>query len=243
MAVYREQGIVLRTWKLGEADRIVSLLTQGRGKVRAVVKGVRRTGSRIGGRLEPFSHVDLQLYEGRNLDIVQQAETIVAHGHIRDDYGRSMAATTMVEPVDVIAQEGTRDNALFLLLRQGLQALDAEPPDPTVFVDAYLLRLARVAGFHVFVDACAACRGSAELGHLSVTRGGVLCRDCAGEGAARAVDADTLARVRRLADGGWAELPALADGSDAHRTASSFARAFVEHHLDLRLRAWELIPR
>lgn len=242
MAVYREQGIVLRTWKLGEADRICNVLTQGRGKVRAVVKGVRRTSSRIGGRLEPFTHVDLQLYEGRNLDVVQQAETIAAHGNIRDDYALSMSATTMVEPVDALAQEGTRDNALFLLLRQGLQALDAQPPDPSVFVDAFLLRVARVAGFHVFTDACAACRRPGDLGWLSVTRGGTLCRECAA-GGARAVDVETLRRVRLLAQDGWAALPALADGSDAQRTASSFARAFLEHHLDLRLRAWEMIPR
>ncbi len=242
MATYREQGIVLRTWKLGEADRIVNVLTQGRGKVRAVVKGVRRTTSRIGGRLEPFTHVELQLYEGRNLDIVQQAETIAAHGNIRDDYGLSMAATTMVEPVDALAQEGSRDNALFLLLRAGLQSLDAMPPDPGVFVDAFLLRAARVAGFHVFVDACASCRQAGDHHWLSVNRGGALCADCA-TGAARAVDADTMARIRVLAGDGWADLPALADGTDAERTASSFARAFLEHHLDLRLRAWELIPR
>ncbi len=242
MATYREQGIVLRTWKLGEADRIVNLFTQGRGKVRAVVKGVRRTTSRMGGRLEPFAHVDLELYEGRNLDIVQQAETIATHGHIRDDYGLSMAATTMVEPVDAMAQEGTRDNALFLLLRAGLQSLDAAPPDPGVFVDAFLLRVARVAGFHVFVDSCAACRTVGEHTWLSVNRGGTLCVDCA-TGAARAVDEDTMRRIRVLAGDSWAALPDLADGSDAQRTAASFARAFLEHHLDLRLRAWDHIPR
>ncbi|HKJ56955.1 MAG TPA: DNA repair protein RecO, partial [Nitriliruptoraceae bacterium] len=73
MATYRDQGIVLRTHKLGETDRILTLMTQGRGKVRAVAKGVRRPGSRFGGRLEPYSHVDLLLYEGRSLDVVTQA--------------------------------------------------------------------------------------------------------------------------------------------------------------------------
>lgn len=242
MATYREQGIVLRTWKLGEADRIVNLLTQGRGKVRAVVKGVRRTGSRIGGRLEPFTHVDLQLYEGRNLDVITQAETIATHRRIRDDYARSMAATAMVEVVDAIAQEGTRDNALFLLARAGLQSLDAEPPDPSVFVDAFLLRAAAVAGFPVFVEACAVCRRPGEHRHLSVNAGGVLCQDCA-TGGSRAVDAATLARVGTLAANGWANLPALGDGTDAQRTSSSFCRAWVEHHLGLRLRAWDLVPR
>ncbi len=242
MATYRDQGIVLRTWKLGEADRILNVLTLGRGKVRAVAKGVRRTGSRLGGRLEPFSHVDLQLYEGRNLDVISQVETVDPHGHIREDYALSMAATTMVEPVDVLAQEGTRDNPLFLLLRSGLRALDAQPPDPGVFVDAFLLRVAGVAGFHVFTQSCAICRRPGDHRWLSVNRGGLVCRDCAPTGT-RAVDEDTLRRVRVLASDAWMELPALADGSDAQRTASSFARAFVEHHLDIRLRAWDLLPR
>ncbi len=76
MSLYRDRGVVLRTYKLGEADRVLVLVTAGHGKVRAVVKGIRRTKSRIGGRLEPLSHVDLLMYEGRELDIVSQAESI-----------------------------------------------------------------------------------------------------------------------------------------------------------------------
>ena len=79
-ALYRDEGIVLRTQKLGEADRIVTVLTRRTGKVRAVAKGVRRTKSKFGARLEPFTHVDLQLYTGRNLDIVSQVESIRSYG-------------------------------------------------------------------------------------------------------------------------------------------------------------------
>jgi len=242
MAVYREQGIVLRTWKLGEADRILNVMTQGRGKIRAVAKGVRRTGSRLGGRVEPFTHVELQVYEGRNLDVIQQADTIAAHPRVRDDYARTMCASTMVEGVDLVAQEGAADLRLFLLLKSGLQALDAEPPDPAVFVDAFLLRLSELNGAHVFVDSCAACRSPGPHPYLSVTRGGALCGNCAASGT-RAVDERTMQAIRTLAVGPWPDIPAVADGSDAHRTASSFARAFAEHHLDRRLRSWELIPR
>src|SRR3712207_7922469 len=89
-SLYRDEGIVLRTQKLGEADRIVTVLTRRHGKVRAVAKGVRRTKSKFGSRLEPFSHVDLQLYTGRNLDIVSQAESIRSYGNdVVDDYPRS----------------------------------------------------------------------------------------------------------------------------------------------------------
>src|SRR5207302_2274538 len=85
MRLYRDQGVVLRTIRLGEADRIVTLVTEGHGKVRAVAKGVRKTKSRFGGRLEPLSHVSMLLYEGRELDIVTQAEALDHFRVIRED--------------------------------------------------------------------------------------------------------------------------------------------------------------
>ena len=91
MRLYRDEAIVLRTHKLGEADRIITLLTRQHGRVRAVAKGVRRTTSRFGSRLEPFTHVDLQLAEGRNLDVVTQAETLDA---VRAPAGRATTSAT-----------------------------------------------------------------------------------------------------------------------------------------------------
>ncbi len=244
MAIYREQGIVLRTYKLGETDRIVHLLTQGRGKVRAVAKGVRRPGSRFGGRLEPYGHVDVQLYEGRNLDLVSQADLLRSHANVRTDFARSACASAMAELTDLIAQEGERDNALFLLLRAALQALDAEPDDPTVFLDAFLLRAASIAGFHVFTDACAVCRTPGPHAFLSVKAGGTLCQDCAPTGT-RTVDADVVATVGLLAaPGEWASLPATCrDRPEARRRAASYVRAFVEHHFDRHLNSYDLVPR
>lgn len=244
MATYREQGIVLRSYKLGETDRIVHLLGQRRGKVRAVAKGVRRPGSRFGGRLEVFSHVDLQLYEGRNLDVVSQAELVASHAAVRADFGASAAASVMVELVDAVAQEGERDNALFLLLRAGLQALDAVPAHPAVFVDAFLLRAASVLGFHADTDACAVCRRAGPHAFLSVKAGGTLCADCAPTGT-RAVDAEVVAAVALLgAAGEWTGLPELSrQRPDAARVAGSYVRAFVEHHLDRQLRSYPAVPR
>ncbi len=242
MATYRDQGIVLRTYKLGETDRIVNLLTLGRGKVRAVAKGVRRPGSKFGGRLEPYSHVDLQLYEGRSLDVINQADLIAPHAHVREDFDLSAAAAVMAELTDAVAQEGERDNRLFLLLRAGLQALDARPPYPAIFTDAFLLRVASATGFRVVMDRCASCRRPGSHPFLSVTRGGTLCPDCAPAGT-RAVDARTLELVTLLASDEWAALPRAADDEQARAVAASFVRAFVEHHLDRRLRSYELTPR
>ena len=95
--LYRDEGVVLRTYKLGEADRIVVLCTRGHGKVRAVAKGVRKTKSKFGARLEPMSHVAVQFYEGRELDIVTQAESIDHFRAIRDDLDRLARASSMLE--------------------------------------------------------------------------------------------------------------------------------------------------
>ncbi|MDR0626529.1 MAG: DNA repair protein RecO, partial [Bifidobacteriaceae bacterium] len=104
MATFRDAGIVLRTHKLAEADRIVTLLTREHGKVRAVAKGVRRVKSRFGARLEPFMHVDLQLYEGRSLDTVTQAVTLAAYGApIIASYPAFTAANAVVETADKLS--------------------------------------------------------------------------------------------------------------------------------------------
>ena len=105
--LYRDQGVVLRTIKLGESDRIITLVTAGHGKVRAVAKGVRKTKSRFGARLEPLSHASLLVYEGRDLDIISQAESIDHFRAIREDLDRMGSAMALLEAVDqVIAAFG-----------------------------------------------------------------------------------------------------------------------------------------
>ena len=241
---YRDRGIVLRTHRLGETDRILTLLLQGRGKVRAVAKGVRRPGSRIGGRVEPFSHVDLELHEGRSLDIVRQVETIDAHDSLRVDDRLHAAASVMVELVDVVAAEGQRDQALLRQLQAALAALEADPDSASVFVDAFLLRATSIVGFPVLTGACARCRAPGPHARLSVVGGGTLCDDCGGDGT-RQVGSDVIEAVRLLGDdGSWQALPALArEHPEARATAGSYARAFVEHHLDRRLRSYDALER
>ena len=123
MPTYRDEVVVLRTQKLGEADRIVTLLSRRHGKVRAVAKGVRRTSSRFGSRLEPFMVADVQLYEGRSLDIVQQAESLGSYGaDIVVDYDSYTSASAMVEAADRL-NEAEATPQQYLLLVGGLRAL------------------------------------------------------------------------------------------------------------------------
>ncbi len=143
MQGYRDDGVVLRTQKLGEADRIVTLLTRQNGRVRAVAKGVRRTKSRFGARLEPFTHVDLLVHPGRSLDVITQAEVIRPYGlPLAGDYPRYTAGTAMLETAERFTPM-EKEPALrqFLLLIGGLRALGEtggtgegaageEPPEP-----------------------------------------------------------------------------------------------------------------
>ena len=170
MSLYRDEAIVLRTQKLGEADRIITLLARRTGRVRAVAKGVRRTKSRFGARLEPFTHVDLQLYAGRSLDIVTQAETLRPYGErLTGDYPRYTAGVAMLETAERFTPE-EKEPALrqFLLLVGGLRTLGAREHDPRLVLDAYLLRSLAVAGYAPSLEECAMCgtvlRGPAGAG-------------------------------------------------------------------------------
>jgi DNA repair protein RecO (recombination protein O) len=240
MALYREQGIVLRTYKLGETDRIVHLLTQGRGKVRAVAKGVRRPGSRIGGRLEPFSHVDLQLYEGRSLDIVSQVELITPFDAVRGDFVLSACGSAMAEGADRVAQEDERATRLFLLLLDGLRALVTNPPLPSLVLDAFLFRLASVAGYHPYLDACAGCGAPGEHAVFHLEAGGLLCPACARGG--QQLRPGALALLHRLVDAPWDALAEESEDRD-RRAVGALVNSYLTYHLGRPLRSWELVPR
>lgn len=242
MALYREQGVVLRSYKLGETDRIVHLLTQGRGKVRAVAKGVRRPGSKFGGRLEPFSHVDLQLYSGRTLDIVTQAELIASFAPVRSDFALSACGSAMVEAADRVAQEDERSVRLVLLLLDGLRALARSPRHPSVVLDAYLFRLASVAGYHPYLDACAGCGAPGRHRVFHLAAGGVLCTVCAPAGT-RALEAGVLDLLAGLGRADWVDLDGFAEQPRLCRAAGALVNSFLTYHLGKPLRAWDVVPR
>ena len=230
MALYRDDGVVLRTYKLGEADRIVVLYSRGRGKIRAVAKGVRRTKSKFGSRLEPGSIVQLQLYEGRNLDIVTQAERIVSLPSLRsnlDSYGR---ASILLESVDHIANEGDSNPALFKLLTGALRELD-QSGSPLV-VPAFVAKLLTLEGVQPMVDACVACGATEGLITIQLHEGGVLCRNCRRGGqplseAARVALCHVFdGRVRYVLD----TTPA-----PVARELEALAARMIEQHIERRL--------
>ena len=237
MGLYQDQGVVLRTIRLGEADRIVTLVTQSHGKVRAVAKGVRKTKSRFGGRLEPIGHVSLLLYEGRELDVVTQAETLDHFRTIRDDLDRVGRATSMLEAVDQVAQERQPNPRLYLLLVGALRALAAR--DAPLVVPAFFWKLLSLEGSHPVLHECVSCRATDALEAFDQGEGGVLCRSCR---RGRPISAEALAIVRDILGGGLVRALQLAP-SAATREVEQLAARSLEHHLERRLRSIGVLDR
>ena len=236
MALYKEQGIVLRTMRLGEADRIVTIFTQGTGKVRAVAKGIRKTRSKFGARLEPFTHVDLLLYKGRELDIVTQAEIITSFRTIRDDYPRFAAGEMILEAMDRTIEERERNTRMFMLLLGALRKLGEGIQQPGAIADAFLLRLTALAGFRPALTACAEC-GKPDVARFSIQQGGMVCDSCRTGGTIRVAEG-TVPYLTALLDD-----TTVPDDDAARKEGSNLVRAYLEYHLNRPLRAWAHVPR
>jgi DNA repair protein RecO (recombination protein O) len=231
MGLRHDQGIVLRSFPFGEADRVVVLLSPNNGKLRTVARGVRKTRSRFGGRLEPFSHVDLILYEGRDLDTVTQVSTIEAFPRLRTDLDRVLAAGTMVEAADAVVHEGENAARPFLLLQRGLRALEAGPRHPDL-VASFLLKMAGAVGFAPALGRCAGCGTLVGVTRFSFAGGGSLCGSCRTQGAVPLREGLT-AYLAGLAGADLADLPPP-DASFSGE-AMGVSRRFLEYHLDRRL--------
>lgn len=239
MSLYRDQGIVLRTWKLGEADRILSILTRGHGKVRAVAKGVRRTKSRFGARLEPTTHVQLLLYSGRELDVINQAESIDQFRPFRDDIDRLARASAMLEAVELVAQERQENAGLYTLLLGALRTLAAR--DAPLVVPGFFLKLLALEGFRPQVESCAVCgeRGAGPdmFVAFDLHEGGLLCRT---HRRGRSVSPEAV-RLLQLTLGGQLGVALAEPTSPATEELARLAADAVEHHLERRLRAHSVV--
>ncbi|WP_090482918.1 DNA repair protein RecO [Nakamurella panacisegetis] len=242
MTVYRDSGVVLRVHKLGEADRIVTVLTRREGRIRAVAKGVRRTKSRFGGRLEPFSHVDMQLYAGRNLDIVNQVVSLDSFGSaIAADYSRYTAATAIVETVERLTSEEREPSLkLYLLLVSVLRALAETERDPSLLLDAFLIRSMSLAGWAPALSECARCGDPGPHAAFHVPSGGLLCGNCRSPGVARPAPG-AIALMAALASGDWPG--AEASTGLMRREASGLVAALLQWHIERGLKSLPMVDR
>lgn len=230
--------MVLKTYPLGEADRIIVMLTRVHGKIRAVAKGVRRTSSRIGGRLEPFSHVTVQCAEGRSLDIVTQTETLHPYdAPLRHDFQRFAAGQVMLEMADTVV-DVDREPALqqYRLLVGALRTLGAGTPHgmrpALMIVDAYLIRALAIAGYAICLDGCARCTAPGYHRWFSADAGGMVCSACRPP-RSQMPSEDAWALMRALLIGDWESTGAA--GSTVINEVNALVSGYVTWHMQTNL--------
>lgn len=232
----KTEAIVLRSMRYGEADRILHLYTPMRGRVGAIAKGVRRTKSRFGGRLEPFFHLNLVLHEGRSdLLTVTSVETVAPHARLRVDGAALDAAARACDAVSRLFETTEPNPAVFTLLANELGLLDDDPQAHATHANqlAFRLKLLLAAGLAPQLAACAACGEPDQLVAFSGRDGGVVCSGC--EAGAFPIDAAAHAFMTAAIGAPLSRAPIAAP-----RHLAQVERAIVEtvdHHGGGRLRA------
>jgi DNA repair protein RecO (recombination protein O) len=228
--LYRDTAVVLRTYKLGEADRIVVLLTEEHGKVRAVAKGVRKTMSKFGARLEPMSHVKLLLAQGRELDIVSQAEAVETLAPMLVDLDHLTSGIAVLEAADQMSLEREPAPQLYRMVVGALRTI-AERSGPLV-VPAFYWKLLANEGVAPELDACVRCGEAGPLVAFDMDQGGVLCRACR---TGAPLTEEALELMRMILGGRLNDALSVPASSSTHEVATHATRA-LEHHIERRLR-------
>ena len=246
MPTYKAKGIVLNSFKLGEADKIVILFAGSCGKIRAVAKGARKTKSKFGGTLEPFTVADLLLYEGRSLDIIQQTDIIMSFKEIRSDLEKVKYGSVMLELIDKVAQEGEESHDVFSLLLAALQCLKDADGGYQTLLTIFQLKLMAVIGYKPHLAQCPACSGPlperAKQYLFSLKYGGMLCDACRGKDPdAVAVSAPTREHIENALDTPLARWRELDFSTENVKGIARLTELFVAYHLEHKLKSARLL--
>ena len=240
---YKTEAVVLRSFRLGEADRVLHLYTLDRGRVGAVAKGIRKTKSRFGARLEPLSHVELMLHQGQSdLQTVTGVELIRSHRSAREDYHRLSVGLIGAEAMLRLFSEQEANERAFTALTRFLDVLDELPRaterpalDPLAL--AFQLKLLWLSGYLPHLTSCAECgaHDSALVGY-SPRAGGAVCAVCANRADVLALTGDGIRGIEALLARPLADAVGLALGDRAARDALRVVTASYEYHGGFRLR-------
>lgn len=241
----RSEALVLKGFDLGEADRILTLLTPARGKVRVTAKGVRRTRSRMSGHLDLFTRSTVLLARGRQMDIVTQAETIDSFRAMREDLWRTAYAQYVAELLDQFAVEEAPNRPLYALAVRTFTRL-ALGADLDLMVRAFELSLLGLMGYRPRLFRCLECERPIEPGanRFNAARGGVLCPDCGAlDRAAGSVADATLKLLRNLQANEDAVLALPGIAPSLRREAELRLREYITLHLERSPRAVAFLDR
>jgi DNA repair protein RecO (recombination protein O) len=235
------EAVVLRSFPFGEADRVLHLYTAANGRLGAIAKGVRRTKSRFGGRLEPFSHVELRLHRGRGeLATVTGASLVRSHDHVRSDPGRLRIGLVGLEAMLRLFTEEERNDRAFLALTRFLDALDEHVPSPRAscaldpLVLSFQLKLLWLSGFLPHLGSCVECGAEEGLVAFDPQAGGAVCAGC--DSGAIELSPEGLRGLAGLLGSPIADAASLGLGDRAARDALAVVTSSYEHHGGFRLR-------
>ena len=231
MPTYRDAAIVLRGYSFGEADRVVVLLTQDHGKVRAVAKGVRKTTSKIGARLEPLNHVDVLLHKGRDLDVVSQVELVSAHPELRADLDVLTSGMALLEGADHMSADREACPEIYRMLVGAVSTL-AQSPSP-VLVAAFYWKLLASEGLAPQVEKCIGCGSGGDIVAFDVANGGVQCSSCR---TGPSISPSALGLLRQILGGQLVAALQVAESSATSEVTGLASRA-MEFHNERRLRS------
>ena len=241
-ALFRDEAIILRTQKLGEADRIITMLTKEHGRIRGVAKGVRRTMSKFGARLEPGSHVEIQLHTGRTFHAITQVEALQNYGEeISSDYQRWTIAHAILETAERFSpHEEEPAPQEFSLVVGGMRALAENRYDPSLILDAFLIRSLALGGYAPSLTLCSRCEKPGPHRYFSLVGGGSVCNDCRPSASATPAP-ETLALMEALLNSDWEH--ASASELRFRREASGLIAAYLQWHLERGLRSLPMVER
>lgn len=236
--LYRDNAVVLRSWKLGEADRIVSMMTQQNGKIRCVAKGVRKTKSRFGSSVEPTNHLEVQLYRGKGeLDTLTQVQSIDRFPVLREDLELFARASSMLEVVELVSQDREPNEALYTMLARAMHTVSTSKSH--LVVAGFFLKVLAQEGFSPSVDVCVMCGAGTDLTHFSVADGGTSCGTCR---AGNAISVEALALLQLALRG---QLGAVLNQapSPGTREVDILSTHLMEYMLERRLRSASVLEQ
>lgn len=243
-SLYKTEAIVIKSFDLFEADRILTLVSPEYGLIKAVAKGVRKTKSRFGARLEPFSHVSLVLYKGRDLDTITQAELINPFEEIRSSLDAISYGAAMLELTGKIITAGESHKEMFDLILSALETLATMRVECRLLLAVFQLKSAVVAGFAPCLSSCVVCGTGltpAGVKAFNSSLGGALCGICATGSGNRQISLECarllpgLVRIKRE------QVEILRISREQTDELSELTMDYLRFHIDARLKSCEYL--
>lgn len=242
---FRTGAIVLKKHKYGEADNVLSLLSADGARTGAIAKGVRRTKSKFGGRLEPFSHIDVMLHRGKgSLLTVTQAETVESFEDVRGDYDKLSHGSAVLDLLDRVCVEDHGDERVFGLTLATLRALATAGGGYRRTLSAFEVKLMSIIGYRPHAGCCVVCGCAVRDGYFSNRAGGVMCPGCAvTDETSMPIDAATQAYLTELLGARMVGLDEIEATPRCEEGLADLLRGFVAYHIQSRLKSREFLAR